>query len=222
MGNLDVYIHEGTYTFTNSLIETIRQNGKRGIRIGNNNNYYFDVHTSVVCIYTGTEYVDVATYFSPFDTDNTGGNFEIHNLILLAKNVLYGIHDEMNASTTPSHHKFINCYIVLDNSDAQSVSFDHAIGGGFGANCCIEHINGVYESVSNTRNRDVSYHGNNSGDYARLIVTGCYFAHTLAFDTPVGINRKELMLSNNSIATDFQIETTPTLIVHKWNNDIRN
>lgn len=218
-GNMDVYIHEGTYTFTNHLIEYIRQQNKRGIRIGNNNRYYFDTNTSVICIYSGTSYHDIATFFSAFDSDNTGGNYELNNLLLLAKNILYGVHDESNASDIPTTRIYRNCYLTLDNTDAQETSFNHVIGGGFGDNCLIIHENCIYESTSN--NRDVSYHGNNNGDHSRLIMTGCYLAHTFAFDTPLGSNRKELTLSNNSLGSALQITQTESLIVHEWNNIIR-
>ena len=227
-GNCDVYITPGTYQYTDTMVEAIRADSKRGVPIGNGCRYFFDTKALIRCEYTGAQYTDIEAYFSPLDTWNTGGDFELYNLDLESKNTLYAVHDESAASNTPSRHIYQNCKIVLDNTNAHNISYNRAIGGGLGkyseiiaTNC---YFNSVYGSLA-----DVSYHGNTSGDAANIAFSNCYFEHTFGIDDQSSLynypDRKRLLFSGNSANSDVLelkgVGEGATWDVFSWSNTIR-
>ena len=222
-GNCDVYIRSGRYEYTNEMIEFIRNEGKRGVPIGNNCKYFFDTNALIYCEYTGSNAQDIGSFFSPLDSWNTAGSWELHNLNLISKNTLYGVHDECSGMPKKYTHIYENCSIVLDNTNASFVAYNRAIGGGLGANGEIIHRHCYYEATSNDR-QDVSYHGITTGDNCNIAFTNCYFAHALAIDSPTGDGQKRLIYSGNSALTDIVRNDTDkqdTWNILSYMNEIR-
>lgn len=230
-GNCDVYIGYGDYIYTNSLVESIRSSGKRGIPIGNNCKYFFETGANIYCEYTGSRAADVVDLFSPLDSQNTSGNYEIYNLHLISKNTCYALHDEVSGQDKFCRHIYKNCHIELDNSalgtDGNSLS--KALGGGLGKheeviieNCYFKAIN---PSKSTSVQNDVSYHGaiNSTFTDAKIVVTGCYFENLLrtseysyATDGPW----TKITYSNNKSGYSPQFDDKQTVL--QWNNVISN
>lgn len=230
-GNTDVYIHKGTYTYTNAFVEQIRSASHRGVPVGNGCKYIFEQGAEIVCEYTGSSSADVADLFSPLDTWNTGGDFEIINLKLTAKNVCYAFHDEANGSSDAITHTFRNCNISLDNT-ALGVSgnqYSKAIGGGLGQkelvvieNCIFNSVNPAMTSYTKAT---VSYHGaSNSADTnANINVTGCYFINGTfqGSDLPANTGIKPtLLLTNCSYTQNPGITNTWT--TYLFNNIVHS
>ena len=188
-GDCDVHLHGGDIVYTNEFVDRIRSLGMRGVPIGNGCRYYFDTGTRIICEYTGNNAADVKGYFSPLDTWNLASDYEIYNLDLIAKNVVYALHDEANGFEQPCKHLYKDCHLSLDNSalgDAGN-GISKCIGGGLGLHSEII----IEDCMFNTVNpmaailEDVSYHKANRQDYtdAKIIVTGCWFSGRLRFDT---------------------------------------
>lgn len=231
-GNYDVYIKGGEYRYTNEIIEKIRADGRRGVPIGNDCRYYFETGANLYCEYTGENKSDVYGYFSPLDSQNVGGNFEIHNLDLISKNTCYALHDEANASDDFCKHIYKNCYIELDNTalGANGNSISKALGGGLGKyeeiiieNCVFKAIN---PSKISTIQDDASYHAANMSTItnAKIIINGCYFEHrfrTSDFsDYPLQSPTPRIIYINNSSGNEANIPSTWN--TYKWNNEVRS
>ena len=218
--NMKVYIHSGNYEYTTELVDYIREHNERGVPIGNGCKYYFDTCANIICNYRGSR-TDAQTMFSPLDSKNSASDWEIHNLTLEASNCLYGLHDECSGSDIPYRHIYDNCRIVLDNTGFEG-GFNRAIGGGLGTYADIIHRNCYYEATTN--DKDVSYHGNNLGDNANIVVTGTYFNSAFAVDTPPrGNGIKNLIYCGNCSKTDIVFsQSDDTWKVLKWGNTIRN
>lgn len=222
-GNCDVYVRTGDYIYTDAMIETIRALGKRGVPIGNGCRYYFDTNAKIICNYRGANQSDIQAYFSPLDSWNVAGSWEIHNLTLEASCVLYGLHDECSGSSAPYTHLYDNCSIILDNT-GYTTGYNRAIGGGLGANAEIIMRNCIFDSISNVT-VDVTYHGNSGGDDAHIAITNCYFGKALGIDGPTGTGAKRLIFSGNSCKTEIvrnDTENMATWNILSWGNTLRN
>ena len=181
--NRDVYIHKGDYVYTNAIIEQIRSDGRRGVPIGNGCRYFFETGANIYCEYTGSNAEDIYTLFSPLDSQNVASDYELHNLKIVAKNVLYAVHDEANGQDAFCKHVYKDCYIELDNTDIgeSSTYLSKAIGGGLGKHEEIIIENCVFKAINpgKTTNaqQDVSYHGANNSTFSdvHIVLSGCYF-----------------------------------------------
>lgn len=226
-GNCDVIIKAGAYTYTNTMVETIRSAGKRGVPIGNNCRYYFETGAKIICDYTGNEYSDVGYNFSPLDSWSVGGSWELHNLDLLSKNTIYAVHDEGAASDTAYTHLYDNCKIVLDNTNCRVAGYNRAIGGGLGKHSEIICRNCYFESVYGSL-VDISWHGNPNGDEANFAITNCYFEHTFGIDDDelqyTYPNYKRLIFTGNSVTSDvIELQGECAMWeVYSWGNTIRS
>ena len=227
-GNCDVYINRGTYTFTNELIESILTEGFRGIPIGNGCRYFFDAGSHIECVYTGSE-ATVKTRFSPFDSNNIGGSYEIYGLNLTAKNTLYAVHDECNGSTYASKHKYHNCNISIDNTalSESGSELSKCIGGGAGLYEEVEISGCTFSTVnlnSAYQGADVSYHDPNTGSFAdvNIYIRDCYFMNTFRsakFNNVITEPYMNINICGCSFGTSPVFADTHT---HKtWNNEIR-
>lgn len=231
-GNCDVYVQKGEYRYTNEIIEKIRADGRRGVPIGNNCRYYFETGANLYCEYTGENKADVVGYFSPLDSQNVGGNFEIYNLDLISKNTCYALHDEANASDDFCKHVYKNCYIKLDNTalGADGNSISKALGGGLGKyeeviieNCVFKATN---PSKASSVQDDASYHSANRSNITnvKLVINGCYFENrfrTSDFDDyPLQTPTPRIIYTNNSSGKADNIPSTWN--AYKWNNVVRN
>lgn len=223
-GNTDVHVHIGDYVYTNTLIDSIRSEGKRGIPIGRGCRYYFETGARLVCEYTGTNTADVALLFSALDSQNVAGDYEIYNLDLTVKNILYGIHDEANGYNAFYSHKYKNCYVTLDNTALGTASDykSRCIGGGLGKHgeiiiedCVFINTNPGKQTVAE---QPVAYHGANGSTFSdvKFIVTGCYFnglfrGSNLSNNTEAPYPR--IIYNNNSHTADPSIDATWTKYV---------
>lgn len=230
-GNCDIYIGKGNYVYTNALIESIRNSSKRGVPIGNGCRYYFDTGAYLYCEYTGSQ-SGVTGMFSPLDSMETGSDYEIYNLNLTAKNVLYAVHDEANASDTPCRHYYENCHIEIDNTalGASSDSIAKALGGGLGKyeeviirNCVFKATNPAH---SGSAQDDASYHGANRSSFtdAKIIIDGCYFENrfrTSDMDTQEPDEKHpQIIYTNNCSGVAVNIPNSWASYV--WNNVVRD
>lgn len=181
--NCDVYVENGTYIYTNELIDAIRASGKRGIPIGNGCHYYFESGAFIYCEYTGENKSDVCNMFSPLDSQSVGTDFEIENLHIVSKNTVYALHDESNGATNHVRHRYKNCYIELDNSAIPDIVtyISKALGGGLGqyTDICIENcvFIGTNPYNPNSVGNDASYHGpiNSDVSHNRITVVNSWF-----------------------------------------------
>ena len=228
-GNTDVYIKRSTIEYTNAFIEHLTKNSIRGIPIGNGCRYYFASGCYLVCNYTGDN-ANVRELFSPLDSQNVSGDFEIYNLHLEAKNCIYALHDEGAGQWTFSSHKYKNCYIELDNTalGANSSSLSKAIGGGLARygeiiieDCVFKAIN---PSNPEPTQYDVSYHSANSSDVTdvHLIIRGCSFNGTFGAKDLIANPTKSprLIFTNNSVASAPVVASSWDYL--EWNNVVRS
>lgn len=225
----DVYIGKGDYIYTNELVDSIRSAGLRGIPIGNGCRYYFETGANIICHYTGDNKSDVVNYFSPLDTQSRASDFEIYNLKISAKNVVYAVHDEANGDNEFCKHIFKNCYLVLDNSDLgeNGNSISKALGGGFGKHEEIVIKNCVFDSTNpiSTYGADASYHGANASNFSdvSMIVSGCWLKKQFRFkeisSNPIAPFPRVIYTGNSS--TDEPSMPSQTWDVKTWNNEIR-
>lgn len=229
-GNCDVIIEQGTYTFTNELVESIRTAGLRGIPIGNGCRYYFN-GAHIICNYTGENLHDVADMFSPLDAQNRASDFEIYNLDLLAKNCCYALHDDGNGGDF-CRHIYQDCKLELDNSglsEANGNPISKALGGGLAAheeviirNCIFKATNPAHTSQYQN---DASYHGANNSSFtdASIVIDGCYFQNIFRCSN-LSANIQEpyprIIYTNNS-SSQFLVDLPGTWHVYKWNNELR-
>ena len=231
-GNYDVYIKGGEYRFTNEIVEKIRADGRRGVPIGNNCRYYFETGANLYCEYTGENKADVCGFFSPLDSQNVGGNFEIYNLDLISKNTCYALHDEANSSDVFCKHVYKDCYIELDNTSlgTNGNAISKALGGGLGKyeeviieNCVFKATN---PSATGSTQDDASYHSANKSTTTnvKMVVKECYFEHrfrTSGFsEYPLQEPTPRIIYTSNSSGAAENIP--PSWNTYKWNNVIRS
>lgn len=231
VGNCDVYIGTGTYTYTNALIEQIRAANKRGVPIGNGCRYFF-AGAKIICEYTGSNAADVVEYFSPLDSQNVGGDYEIYNLDLVAKNVCYALHDEANGADTFCKHMYKDCYLELDNT-ALGVeggnSISKALGGGLGKfeeviieNCVFKATN---PAITSSVQDDASYHSASRSPVtdAKIVVSGCWFQNRFRTSDLTNVTTEapypRIIFTGNSSGVNVNIPLTWTK--YAWNNETR-
>lgn len=224
--NCDVYVHKGLYTFTNELIEAIFSE-YRGVPIGNGCHYYFETGAYLVCDYTGDN-TSVKSFFSPLDSLERASDWEIYNLHLVAKNVLYALHDEANGQSAFCKHFYSNCYIELDNTalGSNGSTLSKSIGGGLGQyeeiiiqDCVFKTIN---PSKATVQEQEVTYHSANNSNFtdAKITVTGCYFVNgqfrTSDLYEDMIAPFPTVIYNNNSAVYAPLFHSTHT--VYQWNN----
>lgn len=227
-GNCDVYIGRGDYTYTNDLVDAIRAEGKRGVPIGAGCRYYFETGAKLYCEYTGENAADVKGFFSPLDSQNVGGDYEIYNLDLVAKNTCYALHDEANGAEDFCRHTYKNCYIELDNTALgdSGNTISKALGGGLGKHTEIIIEDCVFIATNPLGGgNDASYHGANDSEYtdAKIVVTNCWFngnfrVSNLAENTKAPYPR--MIYAGNS--SHKAVNYPATWDVRAWNNEVRN
>ena len=230
-GNCDVFIKKGMYIYTNEFVDSVRSEGLRGIQIGNGCRYYFETGAKLYCEYTGENVSDVVGYFSPLDSQNTGGDFEIHNLDLVSKNTCYALHDESDGVDYFVKHYYKNCYIELDNTTLgnNGNSISKALGGGLGKyeEVIIEHC--VFKATNPSRTSsvqdDASYHCANRQNItdAKLVITGCYFENRFRTSDlsayPLESDFPRIIFTGNTSGEPVNIPNT--WIKKIWNNEVR-
>lgn len=227
-GNCDVYI-EGVWEL-NDYLNKITPNA--GIRIGNNNHYFFASGSKITFTYTGSD-TNVSNVVSAFISQRGFGDFEMYNATIDCNNVRYCVHDD-NGGVSSSNlplisytHKYINCNMKLTRPNTPENT--HCIGAGIGEDGYVVIDGCLFNSV-NSQNGDVSFHGNwNFNSYSiagkfNMFITNCYFEHTLQLASPDPESTpKNLLFANNSISESIIFNNTNATKwnIKQWNNEIR-
>ena len=226
-GNCDVYIGKGDYIYTNELVDSIMSVRKRGIPVGNGCRYFFETGAKLVCEYTGSNAADVVDLFSPLDSWNRGGSWEIYNLDLVAKNTCYALHDESNGADEFYKRVYKNCWIELDNSALgnSSNTISKALGGGLGKHSEIIIEGCVFKATNpNGNGNAVSYHGANNSNFtdAKILVTNSWFEGNFRTSDLSGNTESpypRMIYTGNSSKTPVGYPSTWDVKV--WNNEVR-
>ena len=164
-------------------------------------------------------------------------DYILENITLKATNVRYCVHDECSGTTTPYEHKYINCNMYHDSSNAQWRT-SQCIGGGFGTNatCIVDSC--VFESVAQhestttdiggpyteeLRADGFSWHANVHDLNAcnKLIATNNFVKGELGTIRYASGNQGYNLISNNSFGKE-PIAYGNTGETNKWNNEIGN
>ena len=225
--NCDVYIRSGTYTMTNAFVNALMNDSVPGVPIGNGCRYFFDPTARVVCDYTG-ENVNVKNTFSPFDSQNIGGDYEIHGLHLTAKNIKYAIHDESNSSIESTKHLYKNCTIICDNTalGTDGWNLSKCIGGGLGAYESVEIDNCIFETTNlnpEYLGADVSYHDPANGSVcdADIYIKSSWFKNSFRSASYVNVTGAKANIMINSCSFGISNSYGENHIVREWNNETR-
>ena len=225
-----VHVGSGTYDLIEELGNDYFDNFKGvGLILDNEAHYIFSSNSKVICNYMGNN-INIKKYFSPFNA-NSGNHkgFTLENLTLECSNVRYGIHDEGNGQSKPYSNKYLNCTIILDNSN-NSDGFKQCIGGGLGSACEIIIKNCYFKSIDSDGTQIVTYHNGGNGK-SYIVIDSCYFAgKTTCRCSYYGESTKisKMMVSNCSMGSrPIKIQESPDYSIDnfeliEWNNDIRN
>lgn len=230
-GNVTLELANETFDISNE-VDFI--NDREGIKIGNGLHLKGKANTEIICNYTG----NVGTIQRDFSLFSAmPSDYILENVMLKATNIRYCVHDECSGSTTPYEHKYINCNMYHDSSNAQWRS-SQCIGGGFGTNatCIVDSC--VFESVAQyeSKTTDIggpyldelradgfSWHANVKDLNAcnKLIATNNFVKGELGTIRYASGNQGYNLISNNSFGKE-PIAYGNTGETNKWNNEIRN
>lgn len=203
-----------------------------GLPIGNNIHIIGNKGTIIRCNYTGSDGA-VQKAFSVFNAYPS--DFIIENVRIEARNVKYCVHDDCNGTTSAYIHKYINCEMYHDSSEALWRT-PQCIGGGFGSNAYCEVFGGIYESVpvhyslteniggpysEDVLNCPISWHQNtrNVNAMNTMSIRNCYLVGEnshIAYGTGPNGN---VFLSGNSWSKAPRSYYTSNL--YAWNNELR-
>ena len=229
-GNMDVYIHRGSYVFTDAFIETLITKAERAVPIGNNNRYFFETGAKITAKYTTGNPSSYWYVFAP--VYDVYGSYELHNLNLEAAKVCYGVHDEYAGTRKSYRNVYDHCRIVVDNTGYTSgdSGVNKCIGGGLGGNAEII-IDGCYFDCVTSPTQDVSYHGatgTTKGDNANIIVKDSWFRNTLSLNgtlSSTSEEEKNVIFCNNCVGSPLRYasqDIEPLWNVTQWNNVVRS
>ena len=229
-GNCDVFIKKGDYIYTDEFMEEIRSRStlSRGVPIGNGCKYYFESGAKIIAKYTKADdsVYKVRHLFSPLDSCNIAGDYELYGAFVDAENTVYSIHDESAGDEKPYKRIYKNC-ILSHKTDTSGESLSKCIGGGSGQYGTIIIDGCSFDTVNpnTTRSPDVSYHGTASGNLNNLniFVSGCYFSHHFECHSATGTGQMRLFFSNNSVdSLNFLTESPDNWNIKEWCNNLRN
>lgn len=229
-GNVTLDLANETFDVSN---EVDYINDREGLKIGNGLILKGKANTEIICNYTG----NVGTIQRDFSLFSAmPSDYTLDNVTLKCTNIRYCVHDECSGTTTPYEHKYINCNMYHDSSNAQWRT-SQCIGGGFGTNAtCI--VNGcIFETVpqhesttydiggpytDELRADGFSWHSNNSNLDAcnKLIATNNFVKGELGTIRYASGNQGYNIISNNSFGKE-PVAYGNTGETIKWNNEIR-
>lgn len=229
-GNVTLDLANETFDVSN---EVDYVNDREGIKIGNGLILKGKANTEIICNYTGGDGM-IQRDFSLFSA--MPSDYTLENITLKATNIRYCVHDECSGTTTPYEHKYINCNMYHDSSNAQWRT-SQCIGGGFGTNAtcivdsCVFESVAQYESTTNDiggpyldelRADGFSWHANVSDLNAcnKLIAKNNYVKGELGTIRYATGNKGYNLISNNSFGKE-PIAYGNTGETIKWNNEIR-
>lgn len=229
-GNVTLDLANETFDVSN---EVDYVNDREGIKIGNGLILKGKANTEIICNYTGGDGM-IQRDFSLFSA--MPSDYTLENITLKATNIRYCVHDECSGTTTPYEHKYINCNMYHDSSNAQWRT-SQCIGGGFGTNAtcivdsCVFESVAQYESTTNDiggpyldelRADGFSWQANVSDLNAcnKLIAKNNYVKGELGTIRYATGNKGYNLISNNSFGKE-PIAYGNTGETIKWNNEIR-
>lgn len=150
-----VYVGDGTWDliaeFGGGLNNISSSNW--GLYLGNRVHVIFSSNSKVTANYTGSN-TNVLRYFSPFNTGKYG--FTLENATIEASRCRYCVHDERGEETDHYESHYINCSMLMDNSNNEAWTTAQCIGGGLGRSGYIDIDGCVFDS--NMWGGIVSYH----------------------------------------------------------------
>lgn len=229
-GNVTLDLANETFDVSN---EVDYINDREGIKIGNGLILKGKANTEIICNYTG----NVGTIQRDFSLFSAmPSDYTLDNVTIKATNIRYCVHDECSTTTTPYEHKYINCNMYHDSSNAQWRT-SQCIGGGFGTNgtCIVDSC--IFESVPQyeSRTSDIggpyldelradgfSWHANTQDINAcnKLIANNNYVKGELGTIRYATGNQGYNLISNNSFGKEPVAYDNAGEIL-KWNNEIR-
>lgn len=229
-GNVTLELANETFDVSN---EVNYVSDREGIKIGNGLILKGKANTEIICNYTG----NVGTIQRDFSLFSAmPSDYTLENVTIKATNIRYCVHDECSGTTTPYEHKYINCNMYHDSSNAQWRT-SQCIGGGFGTNatCIVDSC--IFESVPQyeSKTTDIggpyldelradgfSWHSNNSNldTCNKLIATNNFVKGELGTIRYASGNKGYNIISNNSFGKE-PVAYDNTGETNKWNNEIR-
>lgn len=156
---------------------------REGLLLKNRVHIIFSKDAKVIFNYKG-ENKYVKTKFSPFNTGDYG--FILENVNIECSNCRYCVHDEMHSSLFSYYNNYINCRMVIDNTDNKAWKSAQCIGGGLGykgniviSNSCFYTKTPLYWSFGHA----VTYH-NRVGllpTNCKIVINNCNFEKNNTF-----------------------------------------
>lgn len=150
-----VYVGDGEWNLITELGAELDDisSSNRGLYLSNRVHIIFSSNSKVTANYTGSN-ENVLKYFSPFNTGKYG--FTLENATIEASRCRYCVHDERGEETDHYECHYINCNMLMDNSNNEAWSTAQCIGGGLGRSAYIDIDGCVFDS--NMWGGIVSYH----------------------------------------------------------------
>lgn len=150
-----IYVGDGTWDLIAELGDEIDDisSSNWGLYLGNRVHVIFSSNSKVTANYTGSN-TNVLRYFSPFNTGKYG--FTLENATIEASRCRYCVHDERGEETDHYECHYINCNMLMDNSNNEAWTTAQCIGGGLGRSAYIDIDGCVFDS--NMWGGIVSYH----------------------------------------------------------------
>lgn len=150
-----VYVGDGTWDLIAELGDEIDDisSSNWGLYLSNRVHIIFSSNSKVTANYTGSN-ANVLKYFSPFNTGKYG--FTLENATIEASRCRYCVHDERGEETDHYESHYINCNMLMDNSNNEAWTTAQCIGGGLGRSGYIDIDGCVFDS--NMWGGIVSYH----------------------------------------------------------------
>lgn len=234
-----VYVGKGTWNIISDLGSTYISNvssTQRGIYLKNRIKVVCSPNCLIEAIYDGSRAL-TSQWLSIFNAGEYG--FTLENAILSGKNIRYCVHDERDSDTDFYINSYVNCRMVLDNSENVHTSSVQCIGGGLGLYGVI-NIDKCFFYSNNSQDiawPAVSYHNtadsSNINGRSLIFINDCYFENNNTVRICYygnSTNVSYALVMNNWLGrdviygpeTDDSSSSNVNITVTKWNNRIRN
>lgn len=235
-GNVTLLLRPEVFEITNREVE----NEGAGLPLGNNVRIIGQNGSIIKCHYTGGKAYN-QELFSIFSCRPS--DFILENVELDAKNIRYCVHDECSGTATAYNHKYINCKMLHDSSDAEWKT-PQCIGGGHGTNGTVIIKGGTYKCVpvqpqghESVENVPLSFHYNTSNVLAdnQLIISDVYldgddsfiyYGGSATTDNTEHTNVKIYNCKMGKKPINYSESDAPgqisTAVLYSWNNTYTN
>jgi hypothetical protein len=223
-----VYVGDGTWDLIAELGAELDDisSSNWGLYLSNRVHIIFSSNSKVTANYTGSN-TNVLKYFSPFNTGKYG--FTLENATIEASRCRYCVHDERGEETDHYESHYINCNMLMDNSNNEAWSTAQCIGGGLGRSAYIDIDRCVFDS--NMWGGIVSYHNcAYANSKSNVNVHNSYFKRHGTFRLcwyGVSTEITTAYVSGCSFASaivhraENESATVENTAVVEWNNEVR-